>query len=179
MSDLTQRLNGAITALKQEFAGLRTGRASPALLDSVEVDAYGAKMPLNQVGTVTAAEARLLTVNVWDKGLVAAVEKAIRDAGLGLNPATEGQLVRVPLPELNEQRRQELVKLARKMAEESRIAMRNIRRDGLDAIKKEKDEGLGEDDAKRASAEVEKEIEGFMKQVDELLSVKEKDITTV
>lgn len=180
MSDLTPRLQGAIAALKHEFAGLRTGRASPALLDSVEVDAYGAKMPINQVGTVTAAEARLLTVNVWDKGMVAAVEKAIRDAGLGLNPMSDGQLVRVPLPELNEQRRQELVKLARKAAEESRIAMRNIRRDGMDAIKKaEKDEGLGEDDAKRASAEVEKEIEGFVKQVDELLALKEKDITTL
>jgi ribosome recycling factor len=179
MSDLTQRLNGAITALKQEFAGLRTGRASPALLDSVEVDAYGAKMPINQVGTVTAAEARLLTVNVWDKGMVATVEKAIREAGLGLNPMSDGQLVRVPLPELNEQRRQELVKLARKSAEESRIAIRNIRRDGMDEIKKEKDAGLGEDDAKRASAEVEKEIESFIKQVDELLALKEKDITTL
>jgi ribosome recycling factor len=179
MSDLTQRLNGAITALKQEFAGLRTGRASPALLDSVDVDAYGAKMPINQVGTVTAAEARLLTVNVWDKGMVAAVEKAIRDAGLGLNPMSDGQLVRVPLPELNEQRRQELVKLARKSAEESRIAIRNIRRDGMDEIKKEKDAGLGEDDAKRAMDVVEKEIESFVKQVDELLALKEKDITTL
>ncbi len=180
MSDLTPRLNGAINALKQEFAGLRTGRASPALLDSVTVEAYGASMPINQVGTVTAAEARLLTVNVWDKGMVAAVEKAIRDAGLGLNPATDGQLVRVPLPELNEQRRQELVKLARKAAEEGRIAIRNIRRDGMDAIKKaEKDEGLGEDDAKRAMDVVEKEIESFTKQVDDLLVIKEKDIVTV
>ncbi|MCA3244643.1 MAG: ribosome recycling factor [Alphaproteobacteria bacterium] len=179
MSDLTPRLNGAINALKQEFTGLRTGRASPALLDSVMVEAYGAPMPINQVGTVTAAEARLLTVNVWDKGLVGAVEKAIRDAGLGLNPASDGQLVRVPLPELNEQRRQELVKLARKVAEESRIAIRNIRRDGMDAIKKEKDAGLGEDDAKRAMETVEKEIETFIKQVDDLLAVKEKDILTV
>jgi ribosome recycling factor len=180
MSDLTPRLQGAITALKNEFTGLRTGRASPSLLDPVEVDAYGSKMPLNQVGTVTAADARLLSVNVWDKSMVAAVEKAIRDAGLGLNPSADGQTVRVPLPELNEQRRQELVKLARKYAEESRISVRNIRRDGMDEIKKaEKDEGLGEDDAKRASTEVEKEIEGFIKQIDELLTAKEKDITTL
>lgn len=179
MSDLTTRLNGAINAVKHEFAGLRTGRASPALLDSVTVEAYGAPMPINQVGTVTAAEARLLTVNVWDKGLVSAVEKAIRDAGLGLNPSADGQTVRVPLPELNEQRRQELVKLARKAAEEGRIAIRNVRRDGMDEIKKDKDDGLGEDDAKRAMEAVEKEIEGFIKQVDELLALKEKDIMTV
>ncbi|MFO0500410.1 MAG: ribosome recycling factor [Pseudomonadota bacterium] len=179
MSNLTTRLTGAINALKHEFAGLRTGRASPALLENVMVEAYGAPMPINQVGTITAAEARLLTVNVWDKGLVAAVEKAIRDAGLGLNPSADGQLVRVPLPELNEQRRQELVKLARKAAEDSRIAIRNIRRDGMDTIKKDKDEGLGEDDAKREMEAVEKEIEGFIKQVDELLTLKEKDITTL
>lgn len=179
MSDLTQRFNGAITALKHEFAGLRTGRASPSLLDSVVVEAYGAPMPINQVGTVNAAEARLLTVNVWDKGLVGAVEKAIRDAGLGLNPAADGQLVRVPLPELNEQRRQELVKLARKAAEEGRIALRNVRRDGMDVIKKAKEDGLGEDDAKREMEAVEKEVETFVKQVDELLAAKEKDIMTV
>jgi ribosome recycling factor len=179
MSELTTRLNGAINAVKQEFSGLRTGRASASLLDGVEVDAYGAKMPLNQVGTVTAAEARLLTVNVWDKGLVAGVEKAIRDAGLGLNPSADGQLVRVPLPELNEQRRAELVKLARKAAEDGRIAIRNVRRDGMDTIKKDKEEGLGEDDAKREMEAIEKEIESFIKQIDELLALKEKDITTV
>jgi ribosome recycling factor len=179
MSDLTQRMQGAIVALKQEFSGLRTGRASPSLLEPVQVEAYGMKMPLNQVGTVTAAEARLLTVNVWDKGMVAAVEKAIRDAGLGLNPSADGQLIRVPLPELNEQRRAELVKLARKYAEDSKIAIRNIRRDGMDVIKKDKEDGLGEDDAKREMEKVEKEVEGFIKQVDELLVLKEKDITTV
>lgn len=179
MSNLTPRLEGAINAIKHEFSGLRTGRATPSLLDPVEVEAYGSRMPLNQVGTVSAAEARLLTVNVWDKGLVQATEKAIRDAGLGLNPAVDGQMIRIPLPELNEQRRQELVKLARKYAEDGRIAIRNIRRDGMDEIKKMKEDGLGEDDAKREMDKVEKEIEGFTTQVDAVLSAKEKDILTV
>jgi ribosome recycling factor len=179
MSNLTHRLEGALTSLKHEFSGLRTGRASTTLLEGVQVEAYGAAMPLNQVGTVSVAEARLLTVNVWDKGLVGATEKAIRDAGLGLNPMADGQLIRIPLPELNEQRRQELVKLAKKMAEESRIAIRNVRRDGMDEIKKDKEAGLGEDDAKREMEKVEKEIESFIKMVDELLSAKEKDILTV
>lgn len=179
MSTLTPRLEGAINAIKHEFSGLRTGRATPSLLDPVEVEAYGSRMPITQVGTVSAAEARLLTVNVWDKGLVQATEKAIRDAGLGLNPAVDGQIIRIPMPELNEQRRQELVKLARKYAEEGRIAIRNIRRDGMDDIKKRKEEGLGEDDAKREMDKVEKEIETFGAQVDALLSAKEKDIMTV
>lgn len=179
MSDLTQRLEGAVNSVKHEFSGLRTGRASPELLTPVMVEAYGSKMPISQVGTVSVAEARLLTVNVWDKGLVQPTEKAIRESGLGLNPSVDGQLIRIPLPELNEQRRQELVKLARKYAEEGRIAIRNVRRDGMDAIKKMKDEGLGEDDAKREMDKVEKEIEGFIGQVDALLSGKEKDIMTI
>lgn len=179
MSSLTQRLEGAITSLKHEFSGLRTGRASPELLAPVQVEAYGSKMPIAQVGTVSVAEARLLTVNVWDKGLVGPTEKAIREAGLGLNPAVDGQLIRIPLPELNEQRRQDLVKLARKYAEESRIAIRNVRRDGMDEIKKMKDDGLGEDDAKREMDKVEKEIEGFIAQVDAVLATKEKDIMTI
>lgn len=179
MSSLTQRFEGAITSLKHEFSGLRTGRASSELLAPVNVEAYGAKMPLSQVGTVTVAEARLLTVNVWDKGLVQATEKAIRESGLGLNPSVDGQLIRIPLPELNEQRRQELVKVARKYAEESRIAIRNVRRDGMDEIKKMKDDGLGEDDAKREMDKVEKEVEGFIAQVDAALASKEKDIMTV
>lgn len=179
MSNLTHRLDGAITALKHEFSGLRTGRASASLLDNVEVEAYGTAMPVAQVGTVSVAEARLLTVNVWDKDLVQATEKAIRDAGLGLNPSVDGQLIRIPMPELNEQRRQELVKLARKYAEESRIAVRNIRRDGMDAVKKAKDEGMGEDDAKREMDKVEKEIENYIGQIDTLLTAKEKDITTI
>ncbi len=179
MSDLTQRLEGAVNAVKHEFSGLRTGRASAELLAPVMVEAYGSKMPISQVGTVSVAEARLLTVNVWDKGLVQPTEKAIRDGGLGLNPSVDGQLIRIPLPELNEQRRQELVKLARKYAEEGRIAIRNVRRDGMDAIKKMKEEGLGEDDAKREMDKVEKEVEGFIAQVDALLAGKEKDIMTI
>ena len=179
MSDLNQRLTGAITSLKHEFAGLRTGRASAALLDGVQVEAYGSMMPIAQCGTVGVADARLLTVNVWDKGLVGAVEKAIRDAGLGLNPAVDGQLVRVPIPALNEDRRKELVKIAGRCAEEARVAIRNIRRDGMDVIKKAKDEGQGEDDAKRDMEKLEEQIKGFIKQVDDALAAKEKEIMTV
>lgn len=178
MSDLKTRLDGAINNLKQEFSGLRTGRATTTLLDPVMVEAYGAQMPLNQVGTVSVAEARLITVNVWDKSMVQAVEKAIRDAGLGLNPAPDGQMIRVPLPELNEQRRQELVKLAKKYAEDSRIAIRNIRRDGMDSLKEVK-ETEGEDAHKRETEKLEKQISEYVAQVDVLLTAKEKDITTV
>ncbi len=179
MSDLKHRLDGAISSLKHGFAGLRTGRASVQLLDGVTVDAYGSPMPLSQVGTVGVADARLITVNVWDKSLVGAVEKAIRDAGLGLNPAADGQLVRVPLPPLTEDRRKELVKVAGKLAEEARVAIRNLRRDGMDAIKKQKDDGQGEDDAKRDMEALEDQIKGYVTQVDDLLKAKEKDIMTV
>jgi ribosome recycling factor len=175
---LSQRLAGAITALKQEFASLRTGRATTDLLSPVMVDAYGSKMPINQVGNINVAEARLLTVQVWDGSLVAATEKAIRDAGLGLNPAVDGQLIRIPLPELNEQRRNELVKLAKKYAEDARIALRNVRRDGMDALKVVKEEE-GEDAHKRATEALEKEVSEYVKQVDTILAVKEKDILTV
>jgi ribosome recycling factor len=178
MSDTKQRLDGALTSLRHEFASLRTGRATTDLLNPVTVDAYGSKMPLNQVGSVSVAEARLITVNVWDKGLVAAVDKAIRDSGLGLNPVVDGQLVRIPLPELNEQRRQELVKLARKYAEDARIAVRNIRRDAIDATKKVKEEE-GEDAHKRATEAVERQIADYVAQIEALLAAKEKDITTV
>ncbi|MBI1309660.1 MAG: ribosome recycling factor [Proteobacteria bacterium] len=178
MSDLKQRLDGAIASLKHEFSGLRTGRASANLLDSVMVDAYGAQMPINQVGSVNVAEARLLTVSVWDKSLVQATEKAIRDAGLGLNPSPDGQLIRIPMPELNEQRRQELVKLAKKAAEEARIAIRNLRRDGMDSLKEVK-ETEGEDAHKRETEKLEKQIAEYVSQVDALLVTKEKDITTV
>jgi ribosome recycling factor len=178
MSDLKTRLEGAIHSLKNEFSGLRTGRATPNLLDPVEVEAYGSKMPLNQVGTVSVAEARMLTVNVWDKSMVPAVEQAIRDAGLGLNPSSDGQLVRITLPELNEQRRQELVKLAKKYAEESRIAIRNIRRDGMDDLKEVK-EIEGEDAHKRETEKLEKQIAEYIAQVETLVTAKEKDILTV
>lgn len=179
MSDLKQRMEGALAALKTDFNGLRTGRASPDLLAPVMVEAYGSAMPINQVGSVNVAEARSLTVSVWDKGLVAATEKAIRDAGLGLNPSVDGQTIRINMPELNEQRRAELVKLARKYAEDSRVAIRNVRRDGMDVIKKDKDDGLGEDDAKREMEKVEKLTTEMVAQVDAMLAAKEKDITTV
>lgn len=179
MTDLKQRMEGALTSLKHEFGGLRTGRASASMLDPVQVDAYGSRMPLNQVGTVSVAEVRLLTVSVWDKSLVAATEKAIRESGLGLNPSVDGQTIRIPLPELNEQRRQELVKVARKYAEEAKVAIRNVRRDGMDDIKKQEKDGLGEDDAKREMEKVEKQTSEFVAQVDVLLASKEKDILTV
>lgn len=179
MSDLKQRMDGAINALKHEFGGLRTGRATTSLLDKVTVEAYGSPMPLSQVGTVSVADTRLLTVNVWDKSQVAAVEKAIRDAGLGLNPSSDSQLVRVPLPELNEDRRKELVKVASKYAEEAKVALRNIRRDAMDDIKAQKDDGLGEDDAKREMDKLEDTVKSYVEQVESLLKAKEKDILTV
>jgi ribosome recycling factor len=179
MSDLTQRMQGAINSLKTDLGGLRTGRASPDLLAPVTVEAYGSRVPLNQVGNVSVAEARLLTVTIWDKGLVAATEKAIRDAGLGLNPSVDGQTIRLSIPELNEQRRQELVKLARQYGESAKVAIRNVRRDGMDVIKKDKDDGLGEDDAKREMDKVEKETADFIKIVDDTITAKEKDILTV
>src|SRR6201996_139348 len=134
--EMNRRMSGAVSTVKSELNGLRTGRASAALLDPVKVDAYGNVSPINQVGTVSTPEPRMITVQVWDKGLVKAVDKAIRDAGLGLNPQADGQLIRIPLPELNEERRKELVKLAHKYAEAARVAVRNVRRDGMDALKK-------------------------------------------
>src|SRR5580704_8394774 len=153
LNQIKQRMDGAIDALRKEFSGLRTGRASTNLLDKISVDAYGSSMPLNQVGTVGVPEPRLLTVQVWDKGLVKSVEKAIRDANLGLNPQPDGQLVRVPLPELSHERRQELVKVAGRHAETARVAVRNVRRDAMDALKKEKPP---EDEMKSQSEKIQK-----------------------
>lgn len=175
--DIENRMQGAIESIKKEFSGLRAGRASTSLLDSVVVDVYGSKMPLNQVGSVSVPEPRLLTVQVWDGGNTAAVEKAIRNSGLGLNPMAEGTLIRVPMPELNEERRAELTKVAGKHSESARIAIRNVRKDGMDQIKADKD--LPEDDQKRQSDEVQKLTDSFIKQVDELLANKEKDIMAV
>jgi ribosome recycling factor len=171
-----QRMEGAVDALKKEFGGLRTGRASTSLLDNIHVDAYGASMPLNQVGTVGVPEPRLLTVQVWDGGLVKSVEKAIRDAGLGLNPQPDGQLVRVPVPELSQERRQELAKVAGKYAESARVAVRNVRRDAMDAIKKEK---LSEDETKSKNEKVQKLTDESIKKIDDALSGKEKEIMQV
>jgi ribosome recycling factor len=178
--EMNRRMNGAVATLKGEFAGLRTGRASPALLDPVMVEAYGSPMPIAQVGTVGAPEARLLTVQVWDKGLVKSVDKAIRDAGLGLNPQTDGQLIRIPLPELNEERRKELVKLAHKYAEAARVAVRNVRRDGMDALKKaEKDGKIGQDEHHKLGDELQKLTDGHIRDIDQSLQGKEQEIMQV
>jgi ribosome recycling factor len=180
LKELDKRMQGAMDALKKELGGLRTGRASVNLLDPVMVDAYGQRMPLNQVGTVNAPEPRLLAVNVWDKGLVVSVAKAIREAGLGLNPSPDGQLVRVPIPELTAERRDELAKLAHKYAEHGRVAVRNVRRDGMESLKKaEKDHKISQDEHRQKSDEVQKLTDRYVKQVDEVLAHKEKEIKTV
>lgn len=177
---LKRRMDGAIEVLQKEFAGLRTGRASVNLLDPVVVEAYGSSMPINQVGSVSAPEPRLLTVQVWDNGLVKSVEKAIRDAGLGLNPQPDGNMVRIPIPQLNEERRQELAKLAGKYAEQARVSVRNVRRDGMETLKKlEKEKKLSEDEQKRSSDEVQKMTDETIKKIDTMLSDKEKDIMKV
>lgn len=180
LDDIERRMNGAVESLKHEFAGLRTGRASASLLDPITVDVYGANMPLNQVGTVSVPEPRMLSVQVWDKSNASAVEKAIRNAGLGLNPMLDGQLVRIPIPELNEERRAELAKVAAKYAEQGRIAIRNVRRDGMDTLKKlEKDKAISEDDYKMYADEVQSLTDKFVALVDEQLQVKEKEIMQV
>jgi ribosome recycling factor len=178
--DLTRRMDGALETLRREFAGLRTGRAHPGLLEPVRVIAYGTEMPLNQVGTVGAPEPRMLTVQVWDKSMISAVEKAIRDSGLGLNPAADGMLIRVPIPQLTTERRNELAKLAHKYAEGGKISIRGVRRDGMEQIKgHEKKHDIGEDLAKNWAEEVQKLTDQFIKKVDEALTDKEKDIRQV
>ncbi|MEL7546195.1 MAG: ribosome recycling factor [Pseudomonadota bacterium] len=178
--DLERRMDGAINALHTELQGLRTGRASTHLLESVQVAAYGASMPLNQVGSVSVMDARMLAVNVWDKGLVGATDKAVREAGLGLNPVVDGQTLRIPIPPLNEERRTELTKVAGKYAESARIAVRNIRRDGMDTLKKmEKAGEIGEDESRGLSDEVQKLTDQFIKQVDDTLKAKEAEIMQV
>ncbi len=180
LKDLKRRMDGAIDVLKNEFTGLRTGRATTSMLEPVTVEVYGTRMPLNQVGNINVPEPRLLTVQVWDAGAVKAAEKAIRDAGLGLNPQTEGTTIRVPVPELNEERRRELGKVAGKYAEQARISVRNIRRDGMDDLKKmQKDGKISEDEQKRQSESVQKQTDEAIKKVDAMLAEKEKDIMTV
>jgi ribosome recycling factor len=180
INEIKRRMDGALEALRREFAGLRTGRASTHLLDSVVVKAYGSEMPLAQVGTVNVPEPRMITVQVWDRGLVSAVEKAIRDGGLGLNPASDGQLVRVPLPELSQERRTELSKIAHKYAEQARVAVRNVRRDGMEGLKKlEKDHKISEDEHRKRSDEVQKLTDQHIKLIDDALAQKEKEIMQV
>jgi len=179
LKKLEKRMQGAMDALKKEFAGLRTGRASVNLLDPVVVEAYGQRMQLNQVGTVSAPEPRLLTVSVWDKGLVVSTAKAIREAGLGLNPAPDGQMIRIPIPELTTERRNELAKLAHKYAEHGRVAVRNVRRDGMDKIKKAKADGMSEDDQKFWESEVQDLTNKYTAMVDKALEAKQEEIMQV
>lgn len=178
--DLTRRMDGAVETLRRDFAGLRSGRASPALLEPVKVEAYGSEVPITQVGSIGVPEARMLTVQVWDRQLVGAVERAIRDSGLGLNPAADGQIVRVPIPQLTAERRVELAKAAGRYAEGARIAVRGVRRDGMDQIKGfEKKHEIGEDDTKTWSDEVQKLTDQYIKRVDEALTDKEREIKQV
>ncbi|MBV9348872.1 MAG: ribosome recycling factor [Pseudolabrys sp.] len=180
INELKRRMQGALAALKSELAGLRTGRASQHMLDPIHVEAYGAQMPLVQVATVTVPEPRMLAVNVWDKSQVTAVEKAIIAANLGLTPSTEGQMIRLRIPELNEERRKELVKVAHKYAEAARVAVRHVRRDGLDVIKKlEKDHKISKDEHDRFSGDIQKATDQAIADVDHMLNGKEKEILTV
>jgi ribosome recycling factor len=180
LGDVKRRMQGAINALKHDLGSLRTGRASSSLLDPIQVDAYGAAMPISQVATVSVPEPRLLSVQVWDRGMVSAVEKAIRESDLGLNPQTEGQVIRLRIPEMTEQRRKELVKVAHKYAEEARIAVRHVRRDGLDLLKKlEKDGAIGQDDEKRQADQVQKATDDAIAEVEQVLVAKEKEIMHV
>ncbi len=180
VADLKRRMQSAIQSLKHELAGLRTGRASAALVEPVMVHAYGQTMPLNQVASITVPEPRALAVQVWDKSMVSAVEKAIRDANLGLSPTVEGQLLRIRIPELNEQRRKEMVKYAHKYGEEGRVAVRHVRRDGIDRLKKLlKDKTISEDDEKRLAAEVQKVTDQFVSEVDTTVDAKEREIMQV
>ena len=180
LKSLSKRMDGALDALQREFGGLRTGRASPSLLDPVTVEVYGQSMPLNQVGTVGVPEPRMLSVTVWDASAVKSVDKAIRDAGLGLNPQTDGNTVRIPIPELNEERRRELVKVAGKYAEQARIAIRNVRRDGMDELKtREKDGEISQDEHRGLADKVQKMTDDHVAKVDEIASAKEAEIMQV
>lgn len=180
LKDLERRMDGALTSLGEEFAGLRTGRASVNLLDTVMVSAYGSDVPLNQVGSVSVPDSRMLAVNIWDKGNVAAADKAIRDAGLGLNPVVDGTNLRIPIPPLNEERRRELAKIAGKYAENARVAVRNVRRDGMDQLKKqEKDGEISEDEQRRLADDVQKATDAHIARIDSALKAKEEEIMQV
>ncbi len=178
--DIKRRMHGAVESLKHDFGGLRTGRASASLLEPIQVDAYGASMPITQVASVTVPESRMLQVNVWDKGLVVAVEKAIHASNLGLNPQTEGQVIRLRMPDLTQDRRKELVKVAHTYAEKARVAARNVRRDGMDQLKLlEKEHSMSEDEHKKKSEEVQKMTDDTMKEIDAALKAKEAEIMQV
>lgn len=177
LDDLQRRMDGAMAALRTEFASLRTGRASATIVEPVQVEAYGQMTPVNQLGTVNVPEPRMVTINVWDKGLVNKVEKAIRESGLGINPQTNGTIIMLPIPELNEERRRELTKVAAQYAEHARVAVRNVRRDGMDQIKKAK--GMSEDDQKMWSEEVQELTDKAIAAVDKALEAKQQEIMQV
>ncbi len=180
IKDIKRRMDGAVDSLKKEFSGLRTGRASASLLDPIKVEAYGAPTPINQVGTVTVPESRMISVQVWDHNLAPAVDKAIRNSSLGLNPVMEGPSIRIPIPPLNEERRAELAKTAGSYAENARVAVRNVRRDGMDSLKKaEKDGDIGEDEQKKLSDQVQKATDAAISEIDEMLRSKQDEITQV
>ena len=177
--DLQRRMKGAMESLRAEFASLRTGRASATMVEPIMVDAYGSPTPLNQIGTVNVPEPRMVTINVWDRGMVSKVEKAIRDSGLGINPQTNGTIIMLPIPELNEERRRELTKVAANYAEHARVAVRNLRRDGMDQIKKAKANGLSEDDVKFWESEMQDMTDRYIKVVDQTLEAKQAEIMQV
>lgn len=180
IDDIERRMNKAVEVLKQEYGGLRTGRASVSMLDPVRVDVYGSSMPINQIGTVSVPEPRMISIQVWDKTNVKAVEKAITASGLGLNPQADGTLIRIPIPELNEQRRKELTKVAGQYAEQAKVAVRGVRRDGMDGLKKlEKDGDIGEDDAKMWHDEIQRLTDESTKRIDDMLAQKTKEILQV
>jgi ribosome recycling factor len=179
LDDLKRRMDGAMSALKTEFASLRTGRASAAMLEPVTVEAYGQRTPINQVGTVNVPEPRMVTINVWDKSMVGAVEKAIRESGLGINPQLNGTIIMLPIPELNEERRRELTKVAGQYAEQARVAIRNVRRDGMEQLKKAKAAGMSEDDHKIWHDEVQELTDQHIAQVDKALETKQTEIMQV
>lgn len=180
LEDLNRRMKGALDVLHDEFSGLRTGRASAALLEPLTVEAYGSAMPMNQVGTISVPDARMISVQVWDQGLIGAVEKAIMESDLGLNPSRDGNVVRVPIPQLSEERRVELTKVAHKYTEQARVAVRNVRRDGMDKLKRmEKDGGLSQDEQRAWGDDLQKMTDECIKEMDEALATKEKEIMQV
>lgn len=179
LADIKRRMQGAVQALKHDLGSLRTGRASPGILDPIQVDAYGTPTAVSQLATISVPEPRLLSVQVWDRGVVAAVEKAIRESDLGLNPQTEGQVIRLRIPEMNEQRRKEMVKVAYKYAEEARVAARHVRRDGMDTLKKLEKDGMSEDDQARYADQVQKATDQTISEIDQTVAAKEKEILHV
>ena len=179
-NDISNRMDSSISSLKMEMSGIRAGRASPSMLDTIKVDVYGSKMPINQVGNITTPEPRLINIDIWDQGNVNAVEKAIRESDLGINPSIEGTLIRLPLPQLTEERKLEYIKLAKKIGEASKVAIRNIRRDGIEQFKKlEKDKEIGEDESKKLQSDIEEITSTHVKLIDSIVSDKEVDLSKV